>query len=933
MANPTTQIDYVDVDDTLVRSMGSKRIPTPRVVDRVRHLHENGATPYLWSSGGADCARESAEELGIRELFTAFLPKLTRVPVMKIALTLCCCVVLATAALAAAQTPIQLNKKTIGKPNLVVQKQPSGFGLSAIGLSPDGHQLVTADEDNTATLWDVDSGMVLRTLIGRARSWSGHIFGVTSVAFSPQGKLLLTGCGDDTASLWDVQTGEEIHVFKGHSAGITSVAFSPDGTMVLTGSDDKTARLWSVVSGEQLHVFSGHTDKVNAVAFSPDGRTVLTGSKDGTARVWELETGWQSLEIQVNTSYEGSSSFENPSFASVAFSADGRWIATGGNDGKARLWDAKTGAQIRVFSGHKEDVTNVVFCPGRDVLLTASYYDKSAKLWDIRTGEVLGTISTGGYALGNFFSPDGAGLFSGSTEGAELWNLETGEQIVRFGAPGHKLRDISLSANGRKLALVSTTVDFMAKHADLGNNRYDMFLSLWNLETGQLIRHSPFAVPFGSDAALTPDGRMILAGSGEGAAKYYDAETGSDLRTVVLHHRQVNGVAFSPDGRTVLTGSFDHTAKLWDTQSKRIIRTLTEAGTIGCVALAPDGHRAVTSSSGDKLAWWTLWNIDSGQVIRRVTSQTGVEVFGFSPDGRRFLTGGGANVAQLWDGNTGDLMLTLSGHAADITSAAFSPDGGTVLTGSYDDTARLWETNTGRLIATLSGHIDPVLSVAFAPNGRNVFTASFEGTVKVWDVQSGREVCTLDSFDDGTWVAVDPDGRFDTNDLDGGRALHWVISDEPMRPLPLEIFMRDYYTPRLLARILNEERLPPIRSIAEIGNRAQPDVSIVSISPSKSIPGRADVVVRAGSYVDKKGQASGLRDLRLFRNGQLVAYREGELKDGVFKFSGVRLPTTTKSVIFTAYAFNSERIKSATVEKEYNQKQGRRRSRKHGCYR
>ncbi len=77
MTNPTTQIVYVDVDDTLVRSVGSKRIPMPRVVERVRRLHQSGATLYLWSSGGADYARESAEELGIRELFTAFLPKPT----------------------------------------------------------------------------------------------------------------------------------------------------------------------------------------------------------------------------------------------------------------------------------------------------------------------------------------------------------------------------------------------------------------------------------------------------------------------------------------------------------------------------------------------------------------------------------------------------------------------------------------------------------------------------------------------------------------------------------------------------------------------------------------------------------------------------------------------------------------------------------------
>jgi WD40 repeat protein len=842
----------------------------------------------------------------------------------KVTLRLCCCAVLATAALAAAQSPVQPNERTTGRPSLVVQRQTSGFGLSAIGVSADGHLVVTADKDNTATLWDVDTGMALRTLIGRTRSWSGHDFGVTSVAFSPEGKLLLTGCDDDTASLWDVETGEELHVLRGHSAGVTSVAFAPDGMTVLTGSEDKTARLWNVATGEPLHVFSGHTGKVSAVAFSPDGRSILTASEDGTARVWDVETGWKSLELRKNPDSESDWNPEDASFASVAFSPNGRWIATGGDDKTARLWDAKTGAQIRVFSGHKEGVTGVVFDPNGDVLLTVSYYDNSAKLWNIRTGEVLGTVTTGDYAIGGAFSTDGAGLFTGSTEEVELWDLQTSKQLTVFGAPGHPLRDISLSADGRRLAVVNTTVDFMAKHADLGSARYRMFLSLWDLETGQLIRHSAFAVPFGSDAALTPDGHMILAGSGEGAAKFWDADTGGDLRTVSVHSRQVNGIAFSPDGRTVLTGSFDQTAKLWNTQSGRVIRTLTETGTMGSVALAPDGHRAVTSSSEDKLAVWTLWNMDSGRVIRRVTSRTGGgDVFGFSPDGRWFLTGGNwDNTARLWDANTGKLLHVLSGHAAGVSSGAFSPDGRMVLTGSHDDTARLWDARSGRLIRTLSGLISPVLSVAFAPNGRNVLTASFDGTVKVWDVSSGREVCTLDSFEDGTWAVVDSEGRFDTNDLDGGGALHWVIPDEPMRPLPLEIFMRDYYTPRLLARILDGEKLPPVRSLAEIRNRVQPDVSVVSVALSKTISGRADVVVRAASHIDEKGQASGLRDLRLFRNGQLVGYREGELKDGDFAFTGVQLPATAKSVTFTAYAFNSERIKSATAEKEYSYQPG-----------
>jgi hypothetical protein len=143
-----------------------------------------------------------------------------------------------------------------------------------------------------------------------------------------------------------------------------------------------------------------------------------------------------------------------------------------------------------------------------------------------------------------------------------------------------------------------------------------------------------------------------------------------------------------------------------------------------------------------------------------------------------------------------------------------------------------------------------------------------------------------------------------------------------MRPLPLEIFMRDYYTPRLLARIMNGEELPHIRSIAEIANRVQPDAAVVSVTASKTHPGRADVIVHAASHANDKGHASGLQDLRLFRNGQMVGYREGALKDGDFAFNDIQLPALSKTATFTAYAFNSMNIKSATAQKDYNYEPG-----------
>jgi hypothetical protein len=214
--------------------------------------------------------------------------------------------------------------------------------------------------------------------------------------------------------------------------------------------------------------------------------------------------------------------------------------------------------------------------------------------------------------------------------------------------------------------------------------------------------------------------------------------------------------------------------------------------------------------------------------------------------------------------------------------------------------------------------LNELYGALFGPNERFVVTVGIDTAVRLWDKASGAQLASLFSTDKG-WIVVDAEGRFDTSDLDGDAPLAWVLPNDLRRALPVEIFMRDYYTPGLLARILKGEKLPPLRSIAEIKNRVQPEVSVVRVEPSAKVPGRVDVVVLAKSVTDEKGVVSGLQDLRLFRDGQMVAggYLEGALKDGEFTFRDVMLPSGAKTVTFTAYAFNSERIKSATASLEY----------------
>jgi WD domain, G-beta repeat len=376
-----------------------------------------------------------------------------------------------------------------------------------------------------------------------------------------------------------------------------------------------------------------------------------------------------------------------------------------------------------------------------------------------------------------------------------------------------------------------------------------------------------------------------------------------------------------------------------DARTPRLVMQTGHTLGITSVAFAADGRIILTG--GDYTA--RLWDAATGREIRRFEHGLGVRSVAFAADGHTILTGSYDNTARLWDPATGREIRRLE-HGSKVSSVAFAADGRTILTGAGDGTGQLWDPATGREIRRFKGHMNGITSVAFAPDGRTILTGSSDKTTRLWDAATGRELCQLVSFNVGTWAVVTPDGRFDTDNLEVIRGLHWIFPDEPFRPLSPEIFLRDYYEPRLLPRALDRESFPPLRPLATL-NRAQPTVKITRVEPGhKSDVAEVTVEVAAAeiSLSADRVMRSGTYDLRLFRDRQLVgcwpepnddaepepdptskeqmdrwraANRVPLEADGkARKTFTVRLPHRTGAKVeFTAYAFNEDRVKSATT--------------------
>ncbi|KAI9658392.1 MAG: hypothetical protein M1821_002525 [Bathelium mastoideum] len=520
-----------------------------------------------------------------------------------------------------------------------------------------------------------------------------------------------------------------------------------------------------------IQILEGHSGSVISVAFSSDGKQIASASEDNTIKVWDVERGGAAYTL------EGHSHF----VLFVAFSPNNNQIVSASKDKTIKIWDTKKGDILCTLRGHSDDVLAAVFSPDSEQIASISR-DTTIRIWDAkRQGFLYEFKDHSGSVLAIAFSSDSKRIVSASADRTiRLWDAKRGEILHIFEGHLLEVKAVAFSPNDEQIVSASE----------------DTTIRTWDTKKGAVLSVFEGHSKAVDAVVFSIDGKQIASASLDQTVRVWDVERGRLLHTLKNNSDEVGVVAYNPNGKQIAFASWD-TVQMWNTEGRELCLFKGHSDPIGAIVFSPNGKQ-IASASEDRTV--RVWDTERGERVSDPLEihSTPIGAIGFSPSGKQVASKSLNGRIKVWNTTKKRVLHELAANAG--SHVFFSLDGKQIAASSFRDTIKVWDTENGKVLRTfkdcstrtiafssdfrrvafvfrdqiikiwdvekekilhtLKGHSEQVHAITFSFDRKQLISASYDKTIKIWDTEDGELLRTFESNSRRVRVVVfSPDGK------------------------------------------------------------------------------------------------------------------------------------------------------------------------------